>query len=110
VHAPSVGKGLTALPASRRAWQLINFHKRRLLALIVQDVQKFQRLRFPFARLAEVQDALLRLPVRSEDDCYAQSIKVEPRETPAPPPDASTASKSVRGGSPSTHVCVIVHR
>ena len=63
--------------------ELINFYKRRLFAQVIMDIQRFQQEAYPFVRDAAVQRALVRLPTRTEDECYKQSQVIEPREEPA---------------------------
>lgn len=60
--------------------QLINFHKRRLLSFVIREIQQYQQLPYTYPRVDLISNYLTSLTFKSEDECYAQSLKIEPRE------------------------------
>ena len=60
--------------------QLINFHKRRLLSFVIREIQQYQQLPYTYPKVDQVCDYLRTLTFKSEEECYAQSLKIEPRE------------------------------
>ena len=78
--------------------QLINFYKRRLLSQVVRDIQQYQQLPYSFDKTESLFAALTALPAHTEDECYNQSLLVEPREdgkaAPRPSIGAGTSPSS----------------
>lgn len=50
---------------------------------MIRDIQQYQQQPYSFQRVEGLADALESLVIRTEDECYAQSLKVEPREEPS---------------------------
>lgn len=68
------------LPGTR----LINYHKCRLVSAVIQDVQQYQQTPYNLPAVEPLASLVLNLHTRSEDDCYKQSLKIEPRsESPS---------------------------
>lgn len=64
--------------------QLINFHKRRLLSYVIREVQQYQQLPYLFEKTA-IYPQFKILWTKSEEDRYARSLQIEPREEACKP-------------------------
>jgi len=60
--------------------KLVNFHKRRLLSFVIREIQQYQQLPYSYPKVDLIADYLKTLKFKSEEECYAQSLKIEPRE------------------------------
>lgn len=65
------------LPSSSK---LVNFHKRRLLSFVIREIQQYQQLPYSYPKVDLIADYLKTLKFKTEEECYAQSLKIEPRE------------------------------
>lgn len=58
----------------------INFIKCRQLAVVIQDIQQYQQKSYSFRDVAVIQQYLLKLEHKNDDELYALSLKLEPRQ------------------------------
>ena len=56
-----------------------------MLSFVLREIQQYQQLPYTFPRVDWMIDVLLTLEYKSEDECYAQSLKIEPREEASMP-------------------------
>jgi son of sevenless-like protein len=60
--------------------QMINFHKRLLLAQVMQDIRRFQCGQYDFVKNAALWEWLEQEPARNPQEVYEMSLVAEPRE------------------------------
>lgn len=58
----------------------INFIKCRQLAVVIQDIQQYQQKSYSFRDVPVIQGYLRALEHKSDDELYALSLEVEPRQ------------------------------
>ena len=58
---------------------LINFDKRRKIALVIREIQQYQQTPYCLKAIPEIQAILLSPDNVSEDDLYKLSLELEPR-------------------------------
>jgi len=59
---------------------LINFDKRRKIALVIREIQQYQQTPYCLKTIPEIQAALLAPENATEDDLYKLSLELEPRK------------------------------
>ena len=71
------------IPSHIKGTELINFSKRTKTAEVIRDIQQYQNVPYSLKPVPELQDWVfenMRNAGTSDDDMFAQSLKVEPRE------------------------------
>ena len=59
---------------------LINFDKRKKIALVIREIQQYQQTPYCLKAVPEIQAALLAPETATEDDLYKLSLELEPRK------------------------------
>lgn len=75
---------------------LINFTKRHLLFVVINNIQTYQKHKYSFTVVPALRNYLLTHPMLSLDQCYALSLLREPRKGSALGAGGGTPTKSSR--------------
>jgi len=71
------------IPSHIKGSELINFAKRTKTAEVIRDIQQYQNVPYGLNPVPEMQEWIaenMRSAGTSDDDMFAQSLKIEPRE------------------------------
>lgn len=71
------------IPSHVKGTELINFAKRTKTAEVIKDIQQYQNVPYALTPVPELQEWIaenMRNAGASEEDHFAQSLKIEPRE------------------------------